>query len=68
MNDKPLEQSRDPDLRASHTALLRAAARARKLARQTGTRIIVSYGGNVRRVAPDQLGVTESGMDAGKTP
>lgn len=68
MNSKPLSQSKDPDLRASHVALLRAAKRARELARQTGTRLIISYGGNVRRVAPDQLGVADSGMDAGKTP
>lgn len=68
MTDKPLEQSGDPDLRASYAALLRAAASARELARQTGTRLIVSYGGNVRRVTPDQLGVTESGMHARKTP
>lgn len=68
MNSRPLAQSKDPDLRASHTALLRAAARARELARQTGTRLIISYGGSLRRVAPEKLGVADSSADGGKAP
>ncbi|MDE3201191.1 MAG: hypothetical protein KGN79_09755 [Acidobacteriota bacterium] len=68
MNSKPLVQSRDPDLRASHAALLRAAERARALARQTGTRLIISYGGSLRRVAPEKLGVADGSADGGKAP
>lgn len=37
MNEKPIEESKDRDLRLSKAALLRAALRARQLAEQTGT-------------------------------
>lgn len=61
MSNKPLAQSSDPDLRNSQTALLRAARKARELARQTGTQLIITYGGSVRHIAPGQLGVSEAG-------
>jgi len=41
-NPKPISQARDADLRGSWPALLRAAARARVIAEQTGTKLIVS--------------------------
>ena len=52
MNKRPIEQARDHDLRQSGQALRRAAQRARELAAQTGTVIVVSHNGTVKRIAP----------------
>ncbi len=59
MSDRPVEQSGDADLRGSRAALLRAAARARELARQTGTRLVVGKGGVVRYIRQDKPGIAE---------
>ena len=45
MNKQPIEQARDADLRHTGAALLRAAERARALAQQTGTALVVSRDG-----------------------
>ena len=50
MNKQPIESARDADLRLSAVAMHRAAARARELARQTGTAIIISQKGDVRQI------------------
>jgi len=47
MNKQPIEQARDADIRLSLVALRRAAERARKLARDTGTPLVVSRNGVV---------------------
>lgn len=47
MNKQPIEQARDADIRLSLVALRRAAERARKLARDTGTPLVVSRNGSV---------------------
>lgn len=60
MNEKPISKSRDVVLRKSEAALQRAAQRARKLARQTGTSLIVSRGGKVHRIDMTNPGVAES--------
>ena len=52
MNMKPIESARDPDLRSSQPAMQRAARRARELAAQTGTAIIVSHNGVIKRILP----------------
>jgi hypothetical protein len=52
MNKEPIEHARDPDLRHSVAAMLRAAVRARELARQTGTRN-VGRNGVVELLDPD---------------
>lgn len=69
MNTKPIESARDSDLRLSLTALTRAAQRARQLARQTGTRLVVVRKGVVEHVAPDArpgaLAVREPDTDYG---
>lgn len=44
-----------PDLRGSWNALLRAAARARELARQTGTALVVVRDGKVVKVRPGSV-------------
>lgn len=52
MNKQPIEQARDADLRLTHAALRRAAQRARELARQTGTVIVVSRQGVIEHLQP----------------
>jgi hypothetical protein len=48
----PLPASVNADLRGSWPAILRAAQRARLVAQQTGTDLIVVRNGQVVRVAP----------------
>lgn len=52
MSKKPISLARDPDLRLSQVALERAARRARELAAQTGTDLIVRRNGVAERVPP----------------
>jgi len=52
MNNRPIETARDPDLRLSYQALLRAAKRAREVALQTGTLIVISRNGVVEQLDP----------------
>lgn len=49
---KPIDQARTADLRGSWQALQRAARRARELAAQTGTELIVSRNGVIERIRP----------------
>jgi len=49
---KPIEQASTAELRGSWQALQRAARRARELAAQTGTELIVSRGGVITRIRP----------------
>lgn len=60
MNKKPITQSRDVVLRKSDAALRRAAHRARELARQTGTCLVVSRDGKVQRIDVADARVAES--------
>lgn len=50
---KPIEQSTNADLRGSWPALLRAAQRARALAIQTGTAIVVCRNGVIEHIRPE---------------
>ena len=52
MNKQPIEMARDVDLRLSQQALQRAAQRARELAMQTGTSIVVSHLGVLEQINP----------------
>jgi len=52
MNNRPIETARDPVLRLSRQALLRAAKRARVVALQTGTSIVISRNGVVELIDP----------------
>lgn len=45
-----------PDIKGSYQAMLRAAQRARELARQTGTDLIRASNGRVVRVKPEAAG------------
>jgi hypothetical protein len=59
MNRQPIDHARDPDLRHSLPALQRAAQRARELARQTGTAIVIRHNGVLETVT---LPAETSGM------
>jgi hypothetical protein len=50
INKQPIEQAHDADLRLSRAPMQRAALRARELAARTGTSLVVSEGGQVRRI------------------
>jgi hypothetical protein len=52
VNKQPIETARDSDLRLSAQALRRAAQRARELAIQTGTSLVVSHDGVIRHIQP----------------
>lgn len=52
MNDRPIEQAVDADLRLSIVALRRAAHRARDIARRTGTDLVVVEHGKLLHIAP----------------
>jgi len=49
---KPIEQAITPDLRGVWPALQRAAQRAREIAMQTGTAIVVSRNGVIEHIYP----------------
>lgn len=52
MNSQSIENARDADLRLSSQALQRSAQRARELAIQTGTVIVVSRQGIIETINP----------------
>jgi hypothetical protein len=52
MNTKTIDQAKTADLRGSWQALQRAARRARELAAQTGTELVVSRNGVIERIKP----------------
>jgi hypothetical protein len=51
-NKRPISQAKSADLRGSLPALRRAAERARQIAAQTGTAIIIERAGKLERVYP----------------
>lgn len=52
MNISPLETAKNRDLPASFQALKRAAKRARDIAAQTGTQLVIAHNGVVTLVQP----------------
>lgn len=52
MNTKTIEKANNADLRGSWQAMQRAAQRAREIAIQTGTELIVSRDGVIERIKP----------------
>jgi hypothetical protein len=53
MKSKPIEQSKDPDLRGSIEAMRRAAFRAREIAKSTNTEIVVEINNELVYLSPD---------------
>lgn len=67
MNGKTIDQAKSADLRGSWPALLRAAQRARELAAQTGTELIVMRNGVLQRIRPQpNEGATPSATPEGR--
>lgn len=58
---QPIENANNADLRGSLLALQRAALRARQIAAQTGTAVVVMRNGVLEHVYP-QTGHTGSGL------
>lgn len=58
MNSKTIERANTADLRGSLAALQRAARRARELAAQTGTELVVSRNGVIERIKPQPEAVS----------
>lgn len=50
MNPKPIEQAKDHDIRNAQVALQRAAVRARELAQQTHTFLVVNKQGQIVKI------------------
>jgi hypothetical protein len=50
MNQKAIEQAKDRDIASSFVAIRRAAKRARLVAAQTGTALVVRHGEQIDRV------------------
>lgn len=55
-NKRPISEAKSADLRGSLPALRRAAERARQIAAQTGTAIIIRRDGKLERVHPVPAG------------
>ncbi|MDB6037569.1 MAG: hypothetical protein JWM99_1410 [Verrucomicrobiales bacterium] len=55
MKMKDIAEAKDPDLRASLGAMLRAAEFARKTAIQTGTDLIIMKEGKLTRISAKEL-------------
>ena len=59
MSKQPVSRLPDADMQAAPAALLRAARRAREIARQTGTAVVVMRDGKLVKERPvDDAGVT----------
>ena len=55
MTMKSIQEAKDPDLRASAAAMIRAAEDARKTAIRTGTDLIVVIDGKLTRIPAQML-------------
>lgn len=55
MKTKDISEAKDPDLRSSMAALLRASQLARKIAIQTDTDLIIAKDGKIVRISPEEL-------------
>jgi hypothetical protein len=55
MKTKDISEAKDPDLRSSMAALLRASQSARKIAIQTDTDLIIAKDGKLVRISPEEL-------------
>lgn len=53
MNTQPISAVQDQDLLLSEAAMQRAAQRARQLAVQTQTELVVSEGGVLKKIKPE---------------
>jgi hypothetical protein len=68
MNKQPIEVARDSDLRLSRVAIERAARRARELAVQTGTALVLSRCGVIELVLPSAMLSSDASAAANEAP
>jgi hypothetical protein len=64
INRKPIEQATDAVLRYSMAAIERAALRARDVARNSGTAIVVTRNGAIEYLWPDAEGQLQTNRNA----
>lgn len=62
-NHRPIEMAKSADLRGSWPALQRAAERARLVAVQTGTALVVERDGTVQHLYPQHSSSTPSAQE-----
>jgi len=55
MNGKLISEANDPDLRNIDAAIKRAAERAREIANESGTQLVVNRGGKTILIDPKDL-------------
>ena len=55
MKSEQLNEARNPLLPAAMVALKRAALKARQVARQTQTAIVITRGGKIERITPYEV-------------
>jgi LDH2 family malate/lactate/ureidoglycolate dehydrogenase len=67
MNNRPIAQASDADLRLSAVAIKRAALRARELAQRTGTALVISRNGVLHHLDPASLEPEPAQPDAAHT-
>jgi hypothetical protein len=67
MSTKNISEAKDPDLRASVSAMHRAAELARKTALQTGTNLVVMKDGKIVEISAEDLAQTPLTQNHPKT-
>lgn len=65
MNDKMVSRLPDPDMQAAPKALLRAAQRAREIARQTNTPLVLVRDGVLVEEFMTDAGATDEASETG---
>lgn len=64
MTDKLISEANDPDLRNIDAAIKRAAERARQIAKESGTPLVVNRGG--KTILIDPIDLPNSSNEPGK--
>jgi len=68
MKSEQLDKANNPLLPAAMVAIKRAALKARQIARQTQTAIVIARGGRIERITPYEVQETPEGYDKGIDP
>ena len=63
MNPKPIEEAHDIDLRNSNIAIKRAARKARDVAMETGTSLVISKNGVIMHLSPEEIASMDSNIE-----
>ena len=65
MNSEQLKNARNPLLPAAMVAIKRAALKARQVARQTHTSIVIERGDRIERISPFEVQEPPEGYNTG---